>query len=62
MYYYKIPILNGVFQGIEYDIIFEGVAFEHHVLSGSGYISTDKTLENFEEISEEDFFIESKGW
>lgn len=53
--YYKVPIVNGVFVGVEYADIIEGVALTKHVESGYGFIQTDKMHPDLEEITEEEF-------
>jgi hypothetical protein len=55
--YYKVPIENGSFVGVDYNDILEGIAFEKHVQQGYGYIMTEKEYE-FEEVSLEQFELE----
>jgi hypothetical protein len=55
--YYKVPIENGMFVGVDYIDIIEGIAFEKHVEQGYGYIMTQKEYP-FEEIPQEQFEAE----
>ena len=58
--YYKVPLIDGVFQGVNYDDIVEGIAFAKHAENGFGYISTYVEYP-FEEVSEDIFDIERRG-
>ena len=58
--YYKVPLVDGVFQDVNYDDIVEGIAFKKHADSGVGYISAYAEYP-FEEVSEDIFDIERRG-
>lgn len=52
--YYKVPIVDGVFVGVNYDDVVEGIAFDKQAEEGFGYIAT-YAIYDFEEVSEEVF-------
>lgn len=55
--YYKVPIVDGIFVGVNYDDIIEGVAYARHVEDGYGYVHTDEKYD-FREVTEEQFSFE----
>ena len=59
--FYKVPIKNGVFEGVNYSDIIEGIAFQRHVDSGIGYVQTSVEYHQFDAITEEEFNSERKG-
>lgn len=58
--YYKVPLVDGIFQGVNYDDVVEGIAFEKHSKDGYGYIAMYAEYP-FEEVSEEAFDVERRG-
>ena len=58
--YYKVPLENGVFQGVQYEDIVEGIAFQKHADTGFGFIATEATYA-FEEVTEAEFNAERMG-
>ena len=57
MNYYKVPIVDGQFKGVNYSDILEGIAHARHVEQGYGYICTSATYD-LERVSEEIFNAE----
>ena len=58
--FYRVPLVDSVFQGIEYADITEGIATQRHADSGFGFVMTEATY-NFEEVTEEKFAAERVG-
>ena len=60
MKYYRVPIENGEFVGVNYNDIIEGIVFEKHVEEGFGYIATEKEYP-LEEV-EQQLFETERGY
>ena len=58
--YYKVPLVDGAFQGVNYDDIVEGIAFDKQSKEGFGYIATYAEYP-YEEVTEEEFDTERRG-
>ena len=58
--FYRVPIKEGFFEGVDYNNIIQGVGYNRHVEEGFGYIKTEVEYP-FEEVTAEKFALELEG-
>lgn len=58
--FYKVPITDGYFAGVDYNDVTQGVGYNRHVEEGFGYFKTEAEYP-FEEVTSEKFALELEG-